>query len=148
MDKQFKRIIDKTISCLNWDVIVQNYRDCECIIGKKKLHTTLDSIKKDLYNLCVFIIENNISYFDQDQFIIIWKHTNIDHKLGSRLEIMYVPSRSIVSNEDYEFRDDEIDDAQLEISALERLLDTSIDEENYELAAILRDRITVVGLVH
>ena len=145
MDKQQKKIIEEAISCLNWTVITDNYRDYERIIGKKKRKTTMDTIKQDLRNLCTFIVENNISYFDQDQFVIIWRTTDIDYKLGSKLEIMFVPTRaSAFGEEEYDLRDDEIDSTQLELDTLESLLANSINEENYELAAILRDRIIAV----
>lgn len=145
MDKQFKKIIEEAIGCLNWNVIVENYRDYERIIGKKKRKTTIDSIKQDLRNLCMFIMDNNISYFDQDQFVIVWRHTDIDYKLGSKLEIMFVPTRACAfGEEEYDMRDDEIDATQLELDTLESLLVNSISEENYELAAILRDRIIAI----
>lgn len=145
MDKQLKIIIEEAIGCLNWTVIAENYRDYERIVGKKKRETTVETIKQDLRNLCTFIVENNISYFDQDQFVIIWRTTDIDYKLGSKLEIMFVPTRSTAfGEEEYDMRDDEIDSTQLELDTLESLLVNSINEENYELAAILRDRIVAV----
>jgi len=146
VDKKYRKIIDEAISCLNWDVIVQNYRDYERILGKKKRPTNAESIKNDLRNLCKFIIENNITYFDQDQFVITWRHSDIDFKLGSKLEIMFVPTRSVAysEEEEYDLRDDEIDSAKMELDTLTRLLESSIEEENYELAAILRDRIEAV----
>lgn len=144
MDKQLKKIIDEAISCLNWTVITDNYRDYEKIVGKKR-KTTMETIKQDLRNLCTFIVENNISYFDQDQFVIIWRTTDIDYKLGSKLEIMFVPTRaSAFGEEEYDLRDDEIDSTQLELDTLESLLANSVKSENYELAAILRDRIIAV----
>lgn len=146
MDKQLKKTIEEAISCLNWTIIADNYRDYEKIVGKKKRRMTVDTIKKDLRNLCHFIIENNISHFDQDQFVIIWRHTDIDHKLGSKLEIMFVPTRACsYGSEEYDLRDDEIDATQLELDTLTSLLSNAINEENYELAAILRDRITIVN---
>lgn len=145
MDKQLKKIIEEAIGCLNWNVIVDNYRDYERIVGKNKRKTTMNSIKQDLRNLCAFIMDNNISYFDQDQFVIIWRHTDIDYKLGSKLEIMFVPTRACAfGEEEYDMRDDEIDASQLELDTLDSLLSNSISEENYELAAILRDRIIAI----
>jgi len=145
MDKQIKKIIEEAISCLNWNVIVENYRDYEKITGKKR-RTTSDTIKTDLRNLCVFIIENNINYFDQDQFLIIWRHTDNDSKLGNKLEIMFVPTRACAFSEDVCAEiDDDIDTTQLELDTLSSLLSKSLKEENYELAAILRDRINTVS---
>lgn len=142
MDKKYRKIIDEALSCLNWEVIVDTYKDYERIISKRKRDTTIDSIKTDLRNLCNFIIENNISYFDQDQFVITWRTTDMDHKLGSKLEIMYVPTRACAfGNEEYEPRLDELGDVEYELQALASLLEGAVAEENYELAAVLRDRI-------
>jgi len=145
MDKQSKIIIEEAISCLNWTIIVENYRDYEKN-GEKKRKTNIDTIKTDLRNLCHFIIENNISHFDQDQFVITWRNTDVDHKLGSKLEIMFVPTKACAfGEEERDMKNDEVDATQLELDTLSSLLANAISEENYELAAILRDRITIVN---
>lgn len=146
MDRHLNNLIDEAINCLNWDVIIDNYRDYEQIVEKKKRPTTTNSIKTDLRNLCRFMIENNISYFDQEQFIVTWRHSDLDDKLGSKLEILYVPTRSCAYENEavYEVRDDEAEDYEAELMALERLLDNAVESENYELAAVLRDRVDAV----
>ena len=142
MDKKTKKIIDEAISCLNWDVILETYRDYERSDRKKTV--TIHTIKLDLRNLCRFIIENNINYFDQEQFIVIWRHSEIDNKLGSKLEILYVPTRSCSYTEEFSDLDADTDAIQVELDALGRLIDSAVAEENYELAAVLRDRKLVV----
>jgi len=140
MDKHIINLIDAAINKLNWSIIISSYTDYETIPNKKIRPVTINTIKKDLKNVCKFIIENNITYFDQDQFIITWDYKS---QINGKLDILYVPTRSTTFDDKYRFEplDDESEISETELAAFQKLLVNAVNVEDYELAAVLRDRI-------
>ena len=157
MEKKITQMIDEAIRCLNWDVIMEYYREhdyYEIGAGKKikripkvprtdKL--TKDFLVKDLKHILNFVINNNIQEFDHDQWFILFKNYKMETKdgLGTKLELLFAPTRGVAFEE--EFKEVvEIDPNVQEKEALEELLSKSVHEENYELSAVLRDQIKKV----
>lgn len=141
MDKKLLKLINEAINCLNWSVIVETYKDYE---GDTKKSKGINVIKRDLKNLCKYIISNNIKNFESDQFVVKWEFVN--NKLGSKLEIIYVPTKSCAYTQepDMELTNEPIMSVDEELGALKKIINDAILEENYELAAIIRDRIKIV----
>lgn len=141
MDKKLLKLIDEVVNCLDWSIIVETYREYD---GDVKRPKGINAIKRDLKNLCKYIISNNIKYFDQEQFIVKWEFVN--DKLGSKLEIIYVPTKSCAYTQepDMELTNEPVMSVEEEIDALKRIINEAVLEENYELAAIIRDRIKIV----
>lgn len=172
MEKDYTAMINEAIKCLNWAFILKCYSEnklewFEYNDGKKKKPKKIQEkgapseaeIKKDLKNIIKFVISHQINEFMIGHWLIFWMdsktfNTYIDETqkddLGSQLEIIFCPSRSIsFENEPYLedkykdlIKDTELD--KMELTALKDLLVKSVGEENYELAAVVRDRIKKV----
>lgn len=134
----FAKIIDEAFACMNWPLILQHYKDSE--LYQKKKSVSINAIKKDLRNLCMFVMENNISYFDQEQFVIIWNCNDTGSHLGCKLEILFVPVRACSYENEENYVEEPSESDQAEYEAICRMLDKAVKEEHYELAAVLRDR--------
>lgn len=140
----FSKLIDDAFSCIDWSLVLQFYNENEYSdkYHKKRINV-LQHIKNDLRNLCNFVIDNNLNYFDQDQFIIRWNNM-ADDSLGDKLEILFVPVRGCSFTNEPDLNYIELDKESgdlLEYNATCDLLEDAIRDENYELAAVLRDRI-------
>lgn len=148
MEKNFKKMFDEATRCLNWDVIMNFYEssDKESVFLKKSRGRggiTKENIRKELRNLVEFVISSDLSRFEADQWIILCKKNEGD--LGAMLEIIFAPTKSCAfENEvDYPTEEEATQDAY-EIEVLTELLNKSVKEENYELSAVLRDRINKI----
>ena len=135
MDRKHARLVDDAIGCLDWGMIAKTYGEYE---GRKP--RGMASVKKELRNICVYIIENGLTQFDEGKFIIRW--TFVNDQLGNKLEILYCPTKSCsyTSEIHAELLDAGVS-AEEELSALRNILASAVAEENYELASIIRDRI-------
>jgi len=148
MEKIFKKMFDEAIRCLDWDVIMSFYdsNDYESAYFKKRRGRggiTKDSIRKELRNLVDFVLTNDISRFEAEQWIIISKKNEGD--LGGMLEIIFAPTKSCAFEKEDDYpTEEEINQDAYEVEVLQELLDKSVREENYELSAVLRDRINKI----
>ena len=131
MENKIKKLINEAVNCLDWNIIASYYREFEKRYDNKQVRreTTKNEIKREITNICKFVIDNSISYFDQEQFIIMWNAD--DDEFGGKLEIIFVPTRGSAKEkrEDDEEDDDrepnspeDIDISKMEIKALEQML--------------------------
>lgn len=139
--KNYSKMIDDVINKLDWDHIMKYYDNKEIDVKKKgrKVEVGLKNvftIKKELKNLILFVIENNAGEIQHDNWIIYWHIKDS----GNRLEIIFTPTRILY--------DDSIEDMNIEeysetseLKTLNEMLDKSVKEENYELSAVIFSRI-------
>lgn len=140
-NRHVMKLINEAINCLKWDVILNFYAETANSFEYDKKYGSKESITNELRNVCRFVIENNMSNFDQEQFIISWKD---DSEFGGKLEIMFVPSRACAYEREVETVPAELDSDKIEHEVMLELLEKSVKAENYELSAVLRDRIKKV----
>lgn len=144
MDKKIKRVIEEAMSCLDWDVIMSFYQssDYELKFTKRRERKTVtkDFIKKELRSTVTFVIESGISKFEADQWIINWRTS--DDELGHMLEIIFAPTKGCsFENEGEYLTEEELSTEVQTKDHLTSLLAQKVKEEDYELAAVLRDQI-------
>lgn len=146
--ENYSKLIDEAFKKLNWDHIMKYYDshgevEEDPTSTKKKrvrLNTkSITTIKKELKDLMKFAMESNINEIEQDNWIIVWSNKDV----GYRLELIFTPTRAVVSDDEAATFDD--DDAQssdeIERDVLKDMLKKSIKEENYELSAVIHSRL-------
>jgi hypothetical protein len=165
MNKENSKLIEKTISSLDWDSICSAGKIFKFGVGegvtaipgmKKKNYTeeiTKGEYKAELKTLLKYVVENDISEFIYGPWVIFWFNSEWDLdieedeeeiedeiQLGSSIEVIYSPQRICLSNisgkPDYRIEESDFD-------RLENMLKKAIDSENYELASKIRDVIKV-----
>lgn len=155
MDKKLKEMMNEAIRCLNWDIILDYYSIhdyFEIGIKKRKNVTkthkgvTKDFLIKELKSIITFVIDGGLHEFDHDQWFIIYRNYEEIGKngLGARLEILFSPTKSVAFESEVRMPDEDTDSTVMERDVLIKLLNKSVTEENYELSAVLRDRIKKV----
>lgn len=144
MEKKFKKIFDEASNCLNWEVIMNFYEAAEYestfIQKKRNQKISKDHVKKELMKLVNFVLTNETTRFEADQWIIIYKNNG---ELGNMLEIIFCPTKGCAFEKEPDCRmeEEEADTEAQEQMVLKDMLDKSVEDENYELSAVLRDRI-------
>lgn len=166
MTKENTKLIEKTISSLDWDSITQVGKvfkfgvgeGVTAIPGMKKRNFSEDisknEYKAELKSLLKYVIENDISELIYGPWVIFWfnyewdlnseeeemEEEDTDPQLGSSLEVIYSPQRiclvSLAGKSDYKIEDSDFD-------RLQNMLKKAIDSEQYELASKLRDVIKI-----
>ena len=122
---------------------------------------TEEEIKKEVTLLIEYIIENNIPHLEYGMWSILWINGEWEVEIGldnssefdeeeqnvflpfadSRLEVNFVPQKAI-SQETATYPEDSYQEVEeSDETVLNRILDKSIKEENYELASKLKDII-------
>jgi len=97
----------------------------------------LSTIKKELKDLIMFVIESNFNELQHDNWIISW----FNKGTGYRLEVIFTPTRSLISENEEDEEDDLLNSDIVERDVLKDMMIKSVNEENYELAAVIRDRL-------
>lgn len=149
MEKTIKKMFNEAVRCLNWDIIMNFYEsnDQESFFLKKRRGRgglSKDSIRKELKNLVEYVHNNDISRFEADQWIIMYKKGDGD--LGAMLEIIFAPTKGCSFENEVEYpTEEEATQDAYEVEVLTELLEKSVKEENYELSAVLRDRINKIN---
>ena len=143
MMKNYSKTIDDAINRIDWDVVRTFYKEFETISIKKKSYykaKTVPEIKRELRDLITFAIEGNCKELHHDQWIISWDD-NFRKGMFS-LEVYFVASKStsIEAIEDEEL-DEDMGPDMIERGVLISMLDKNVKEENFELAAVIRDRL-------
>ena len=165
MDKQNSKLIEKTISSLDWGSICSVGKIFKFGVGegvtaipgmKKKSYTeeiTKNEYKAELKSLLKYVVENDISEFIYGPWVIFWFNSEWDlemleeddseeneSQIGSSIEVIYSPQRICLANvmgkSDYKIEESDFD-------RLENMLKKAIDSENYELASKIRDVIKI-----
>jgi len=168
MNKENTKLVEKTISSLNWESIYESGKIFKFGVGegvtaipgmkKKNFSEELNKndYKSELKSLLKYVIENDISELIYGPWVIFWfnkewdleiedeeeeeEDMGIDPKIGSSLEVIYSPQRiCLVSLSDR--NDYKIEESDFD--RLENMLKKAIDSEQYELASKLRDVIKI-----
>jgi len=163
MNKENSKLIEKTISSLDWNSIFDSGKvfkfgvgeDVTAIPGIKKKNfsegVTKTEYKSELKSLLKYVVENDISELIYGPWMIFWFNSEWDLEeeeeedsyLGSSIEVIYSPQRICLANvmgkNDYKIEESDFD-------RLENMLKKAIDSENYELASKIRDIIKVQNL--
>ena len=144
--ENYSKLIDEVFKKLDWDHIMKYYEtrgeleeDATGKKGKKvRIHTkNILTIKKELKDLVKFVVDSNFSELQHDNWIIFWSNK----ESGYRLEIIFTPTRAVMSETD-SIEDEEIFGSdEVERDVLRDMLKKSIREENYELSAVIHSRI-------
>ena len=149
--ENYSEMVDEVLRGLDWGLIMNFYESGTYIETRKKkknkdlsIKVTKESIKKELKDLIRFVVDSNAKELHHDQWIIFWRSGEDErNRLGSRLEVAFVPTR-FVSFENDTVADDhaiEPDLDEMEKETLKDLLTKSIKEENYELSAVIHSRL-------
>lgn len=145
--ENYSKLIDDVFKKLDWDHIMKYYdtqKEVDEESTKKGKRVRVNSknivtVKKELKDLVKFVVESNFSELQHDNWIIFWSNK----ESGYRLEIIFTPTRVIMSEEDSNVPDDEemITSDEIERDVLRDMLKKSIQEENYELSAVIHSRL-------
>lgn len=161
-----RQLIERVLDTVDWATILKFYKlvkreigtETTGIPGIKKLKRgekiSADHIKEEVKSLVHHVVENDLSQFIYGPWNILWVNgeweIEVDGEEGSE-EPMFVPilesvlelsfspmvvisKENLISDEDPLFIDSDKE-------SLGRQLEKAIDEENYELAAKLKDLI-------
>lgn len=163
MNKENSKLIEKTISSLDWDSICKSGKIFKFGVGegvtaipgmKRKNHLegiTKNDYKGELKCLLKYVIENDISELIYGPWVIFWfnaewelyddeeEELEMEFQVGSFMEVIYSPQRisltSITEKQNYTEESD--------FDKLESMLKKAVDSENYEIASKLRDLIKI-----
>lgn len=163
--KATKLLVEKVISSLNWDAILEVNKyfksgSGEGSIGipgiKRKSFSgdlTKADFKSELRAILKHVISNDLAEFFYGSWIIIWNNGDWgpdledldsgDAKVGlsidSSLEVIYSPQRIFVTSGLKE----ELQIEESDINRLENMLKEALGSEKYELASKIRDIINL-----
>ena len=161
--KTSKNVIEKVISGLNWDPILEVNKYFKIGVGegamaipglKRKIFgedITKSDLKSELRSILKHVISNDLSEFFYGPWIIIWTNsewlqaegnledgTQIELEIDSTLEVIYSPQRIFVTISNPHEEEGEEDSS---IVKLESMLKEALNSEKFELASKLRDAI-------
>jgi hypothetical protein len=167
MNKENSKLIEKTISNLDWDSICNAGKvfkfgvgeGVTAIPGMKRRsfseEITKNEYKAELKSLLKYVIENDISELIYGPWVIFWfnsewdldiiedeeeENIDMDPQIGSSIEVIYSPQRICLVNVTGK-SDYKIEESDFD--KLENMLKKAIDSENYELASKIRDVIKI-----
>jgi hypothetical protein len=160
MNKENTKLIEKTISSLDWNSIFDSGKvfkfgvgeDVTTIPGIKKKkfseEITKNEYKSELKSLLKYVVENDVSELRYGPWMIFWfngewdleEYEEEDSFLGSSIEVIYSPQRICLANIMGK-NENKIEESDFD--RLENMLNKAIDSENYELASKIRDVIKV-----
>jgi hypothetical protein len=168
MNKDNSKLIEKTISSLDWDSICSAGKIFKFGVGegvtaipgmKKKNHgeeITKNDYKAELKSLLKYAVDNDVSELVYGPWVIFWFNSewdldigedeeddeseDMEIQIGSSIEVIYSPQRICLSNVmgKSDYKIEESD-----FDRLDNMLKKAIDSENYELASKIRDVIKV-----
>ena len=167
MNKENSKLIEKTISNLDWDSICNAGKVFKFGIGegvtaipgmKRRSFSeeiTKNEYKAELKSLLKYVMENDISELIYGPWVIFWfnsewdldiiedeeeENIDMDPQIGSSIEVIYSPQRICLVNVTGK-SDYKIEESDFD--KLENMLKKAIDSENYELASKIRDVIKI-----
>lgn len=169
--KELNKLVDKTISTLDWDTIFEVNKVFKHGIGdgvtaipgiKRKAFSdgiSKNDLKSELRNLLKYVIDNDVNELIYGYWMIFWSNAKYTEEylnemmeemdedlegeivLNSTLEVIWSPQRTYIEYENP--RESEIVNGD-EIF-LNTLLEKSLSEENFELSAKIRDVINCMN---
>lgn len=142
MKANYEKMINDVISNINWNRVKYFHQ----IFGIKwqfeeksgsilERFPTVGELKEELRTLLKFVIEKNIKTLDYGNWLIYWTNEEDSLKNGSKgakIEAIFSLEECFVIDNDPETES---------INILENKLEYAIQNEKYEDAAILRDKI-------
>jgi hypothetical protein len=167
MNKENSKLIEKTISNLDWDSICNAGKVFKFGIGegvtaipgmKRRSFSeeiTKNEYKAELKSLLKYVMQNDISELIYGPWVIFWfnsewdldiiedeeeENIDMDPQIGSSIEVIYSPQRICLVNVTGK-SDYKIEESDFD--KLENMLKKAIDSENYELASKIRDVIKI-----
>jgi hypothetical protein len=137
-----KKMVDLVLKKLNWNLVMEYYasNDMKTKAGKRY---SPEAVKKELRDLIKFMMDTNASELHHDPWIIFWNPGNESTK--TRLEVAFVPTKAVSMGEEIVEAEEILTEDEMERIALESLLEKNLATENYELCAVLRDRLKRLG---
>jgi hypothetical protein len=154
MEKRFNAMINEAIRCLDWTIILDYYSVHDYLevgmssrkrksLAKTHKGVTKEFLIKELKSILAFVIENDVREFDHDKWYVLFRRDeNLrSDGLGAKLEVMFLPTRGVAYEGEFKPEEEDTDNTKLERNMMLDLLDKSLKEENYELSAVLRDKI-------
>jgi hypothetical protein len=145
--ENYSKLIDSVFKKLDWNYIMK-YFDARGELeedettSKKGKRVRVNSknivtIKKELKDLVKFVVDSNFNELQHDNWIIFWSNK----ESGYRLEIIFTPTRAVMSEKDNIDEEEIFGSDEVERNVLVDMLNKSIREENYELAGVINSRI-------
>lgn len=136
---------DKIFSNLNWENIIEYYSSLNIYWSFQKEDggvgnriPNINDLKSELKSLIIYMINNDLDDLSYGNWII-YNHTIM-------YDLSYTDIRIIFSIDECTYNED-IEDGEIvfhkefEIDYLQSQLEVALKQENYEFAAILRDKI-------
>jgi hypothetical protein len=169
--KELNRLVDKTIATLDWDTILEVNKSFKHGIGdgvtaipgmKRKSFSdgiSKNDIKGELKNLLKYVIDNDLNELVYGYWMIFWNNGKESEEylnemmeemeedfdgeivVNSTLEVIWSPQRTYIEYENSK----ESDSINSEEHVLNALLERSLNEENFELSAKIRDVINCMN---
>ncbi len=166
MRKDFRKLIEKVISSLDWDTIFEIHKVFKFGVGegsevipglKRKIFNedlTKNDVKNELKAILRFVINNDISKFGYGPWMITWFNQDWDIifnnegeddfgedelddiQFDSKLEVIYAPQRICLTVNAAPEVKEEISSEE---SVLNRMLKKALKSENYELAGKIQE---------
>jgi hypothetical protein len=153
MDKHQKKVLAEAMKNLRWDFILDQlnveYKFKGKAFASSKEKHTKESVKKELQGCLEYMIASCVEQVELDCWIIRW-NTVCSAKQFNRLEIIFIPNRVVVREDELFIPDDEpaetieLSDEMLdnqEKSALTKILKQAEKDENYELCLSIHTRL-------
>jgi len=169
MNKDNSKLIEKTVSSLDWDSICSAGKIFKFGVGegvtaipgmKKKNHgeeISNNDYRAELKTLLKYAVDNDISELVYGPWVIFWFNSEwdldmyggeeeeeeddgIEAQIGSSIEVIYSPQRICLSNV---MGKSDYKIEETDFDRLDNMLKKAIDSENYELASKIRDVIKV-----
>lgn len=102
---------------------------------------SLLEIKDDLINAINFVFSKNLASMDYGNWIIYWTDPQTAEQMGmngAQLEVLFVLTGALINNEE------ELESKEISSLSIEDNLQAALKNEDYELAARLRDQLSLV----
>lgn len=140
--------LDKIVNSIDWDTVYDYHNKLNILWDIKNNDGTIDTrvpevndLREELSSLIVYMFDNNCDYLSYGTWVIFWE-TDDPTKLGE-IRIIFRLGDYLISDTEHNpdgnytpFPDDKDS-----LKDLEKQLKSAIKEEDYELAALIRDEI-------
>jgi hypothetical protein len=140
-----KVFLDKALKKISWKTIYEYYKKSRIEWkfqdeNDQEVYRlpTLEEIKDDLICAINFVFSRNLASMDYGNWIIYWTDQGTAEQLGmggAQLEVLFVLTGALINKEE-EFESKEISNLTIEDN-----LQLALKNEDYELAARLRDQM-------
>lgn len=143
-----KVFLDKALKKISWKTIYDYYKKAKIEWKFKDEQDndiyrlpTLQEVKDDLINAINFVFSRNLASMDYGNWIIYWTDAATSESLGmegAQLEVLFVLTGALINNEE------ELESKEISNLSIEDNLQMALKNEDYELAARLRDQMNKI----